>query len=133
VHPVGSHYTDIPTTSRSPNFSLSFTTFNPTRFTTKRVIPGGLQAPTSSACPELRRALHTFSQHKQPHRQHSGMHFSLTFVHHRDTNPPALAFYERMQKVPGDQLPGPTSPNCALSHPTRRTAAWSIFQGTNSM
>jgi hypothetical protein len=32
-------------------------------------------------------------------------------------NPSALALYERMQKVPGDQLPGLTSTNCALSHP----------------
>lgn len=78
-----------PTTSRSPDFSLSFTAFNRTCFTAKRVIPGRLQVPNSSTCPALRHACLTSSQHPRLHRQQSGMHFALTFVHHRDTNPPA--------------------------------------------
>jgi hypothetical protein len=79
----------IATTSRSPDFSLSVTLFNLTHFIAKRVIPGRLQVPTSSACSVLRRAFHTSSQHTRPHCKQSGMHFALTFVHHRETNPPA--------------------------------------------
>jgi hypothetical protein len=86
---IWTHCITIPTTSMSSDFSLSFTIFNLTYFIAKRVISGRLQVPTTSACPELRRAFHTSSRHIRPHCQQSGMHFELTFVHHRDTSPPA--------------------------------------------